>query len=209
MLGPAERRALALVLEESRARGFLGPGPLEVHVDQALAMVSCVATPPRRFLDLGTGGGVPGLVLALAWAHSRAVLLDASVRRLAFVRWAVTQLDLEARCEVVAARAEDAAWTDALRGRLDLVVARGFGAPALVAECAVGLLRVGGQLVVTEPRDGRPEARWPPEPVAGLGYALPRWCEHDGYPFVVLTKVESTGSWPRQGSALRRRPLWA
>ena len=54
------------------------------------------------------------------------------------------------------------------RGAFDAVVARAFGPPAMVAECAGPLLRLGGQLLVSEPPDDR-SSRWSEEGLAGLG----------------------------------------
>lgn len=148
---PDEREAVTAVLERSRRLGFLGPGSLRVQVDHALGFARGAAGPPDRFLDLGSGGGVPGLVLALWWPDSRAVLLDASARRCAFLGEAIDELGCGARVTVVRARAEEVGRRDGLREGFDLVVARGFGPPAVTAECAAPLLRVGGRLIVSEP----------------------------------------------------------
>jgi 16S rRNA (guanine527-N7)-methyltransferase len=157
------------VLTEARQLGLLGPGPVEDHIEHALRFVATAPRPPRRFLDLGSGGGVPGLVLADAWPDSFAVLLDGSDRRAAFLRRAVVRLDLQARAEVVAERAELAGRRPAWRGEFDLVVARGFGPPALTAECGAPFLELGGHLLVSEPPERAD--RWPPEGVGMLGLA--------------------------------------
>ena len=60
--------SLVAILEESRALGFLGPGPVEGHLPHSLAFAAAVEDPPARAVDLGAGGGLPGLVLAaLIW----------------------------------------------------------------------------------------------------------------------------------------------
>ena len=59
------------VLEESRARGLLGPGPVDGQIGHARTLAELIGTPPRSFLDLGSGGGIPGLVLAEAWPDAR------------------------------------------------------------------------------------------------------------------------------------------
>ena len=110
-----------------------------------------MAQPPERALDLGSGAGLPGLVLAVQWRGSKWVLLDASQRRTAYLAQAVTQLELADRITVARGRAEAVAHEEKFRAAFDLVTARGFGPPAVTAECACGFLRSGGQLVVSEP----------------------------------------------------------
>jgi 16S rRNA (guanine527-N7)-methyltransferase len=161
---------LTEVLAEARQLGFLGPGPVEAHVEHAQGFLAAAGAPPSRFLDLGSGGGVPGLVLAQAWPASHGVLLDGSDRRTAFLRRAVVQLGLAARARVVTARAEVAGHDPELRFGFDLVVARGFGAPAVTLECGAAFLQPGATLLVSDPPDG--EERWPDDLVSGLGLVL-------------------------------------
>jgi 16S rRNA (guanine527-N7)-methyltransferase len=155
------------VLEESADAGFLGPGPVAAHAAQAGSFLAALR-PADRVLDLGAGGGVPGLILALALPAASFVLLDASQRRTDFLRRAVRRLGLADRVGVVTARAEAAGHDAVWRGTFDAVVARSFAEPAVTAECAAPFLRVGGQLVVSEPPDPRP-GRWPPDGLGVLG----------------------------------------
>ena len=110
---------LHTILERSRSLGFLGPGSVRVHVDHAFGFAAGLEVAPRRFLDLGSGGGVPGLVLAAQWSDSEAVLLEASARRCAFLVDAAMELGCGSRVTVIRARAEDAgrrAGPDGARG---------------------------------------------------------------------------------------------
>jgi 16S rRNA (guanine527-N7)-methyltransferase len=127
-----------------------------------------VAAAPGRAVDLGSGGGVPGLVLACHWPDSQWLLLDASHRRTDFLTDAVTSLGLNDRVRILCQRAEEAGRLPDLRHSADLVTARGFARPAVTAECAAPLLVVGGLLVVSDPPDAVPD-RWPPEPLESLG----------------------------------------
>jgi 16S rRNA (guanine527-N7)-methyltransferase len=111
---------------------------------------------------------VPGLVVAWARPETILVLLDASVRRTDFLRRAVGRLDLAARVTVVTAQAETAGRDLAWRYGFDAVIARSFGEPAVTAEAAAPFLRVGGQLVVSEPPEPADD-RWPRDGLALLG----------------------------------------
>ncbi|HLI55059.1 MAG TPA: RsmG family class I SAM-dependent methyltransferase [Acidimicrobiales bacterium] len=180
VIGDAHLEVLRDVLETGRRQGFLGPGPVEAHIRRSLHFLEALPTDARLkggcptkhalelyALDLGSGGGVPGLVLALALPVSRWVLLEASRKRSAFLAEAVRRLDLEGRVSVAAERAEEAG-LGPLRGSFDLVVARSFAAPAVTAECGAPFLRSGGLLIVAEPpanlarSDDSPPATAPP-----------------------------------------------
>lgn len=148
--------ALVRVLERSRALGFLGPGPVEPQVSHALLIGKALVAdwPDARHAvvaDLGAGGGLPSLPLLVAHADLRMVLVDAIQKRASFLVWASVELGVGERSEVWCGRAEAFAHDQARRGRLDAVVARGFGPPSWTLECGAPLLRPGGRLVVSEP----------------------------------------------------------
>lgn len=198
--------ALLAVLERSRDLGFLGPGPVEDHVRLAEGLADALGDEPGTALDLGSGGGVPGLVLARRWPTTRITLLDAAERRTAALAEAVTQLSLTGRVVVVRGRAEDVARQDRHRGAYDVVVARSFGAPAVTAECGGAFLREGGRLVVAEPPDDRP-GRWPERELGELGLVLER--PADALRVVVLRRVAPVDErWPRRSGRPGKRPRW-
>ena len=197
------------VLDEARDLGLLGPGPVARQVEHAVDLARAIGDFDGRLLDLGSGGGLPGLVLFERWERATGVLLDAQRRRGEFLTRAVTTLDLGARVTVECGRAEVLAREEALRASFDLVVARSFGAPAVTAECAVGFLRAGGALVVTEPPDSEVEARWPQGGLAelGLGAATPLRAGETGAVSIQLTGMPND-RWPRRDGVPTKRPLW-
>jgi 16S rRNA (guanine527-N7)-methyltransferase len=139
-------------------------------------------------------------------------LLDAQERRCEFLRGACATLELEARIEVVCGRAERLAREPELRGQFDLVVARSFGAPAITAECAVGFLRRGGRLIVTEPPEsdvaGRSD-RWPASELEPLGLSPPLLVRHREAGAVILRLEHDVDDrWPRRDGIPHKRPLW-
>ena len=200
---------LESILEEARNLGLLGPETVDRHIRHARTLATRV-DPPGSFLDLGSGAGVPGLILALVWPHTRGTLLDASARRTAFCERAIARLDLADRVFVVRDRAEEAGRSIALREQFDLVVARSFASPAVTAECAAPFVRHGGHLLVSEPPYApASEGRWPPEPLArlGLGPATPG--TGDEVSSAVLNKVGTTSDrFPRRTGIPTKRPLW-
>ncbi len=215
--GPAWTLPLAVtpvlpVLEDARKRGLLGPGPVLPHVTHALGFaVACGAPPPGAALDLGSGGGIPGLPLALLWPHSVWTLLDASERRTAFLAEAVSRLELTHRVEVVRGRAEDVGRQTARRGGAALVVARSFGPPAVVAECGCPLLAVGGRMVVSEPPGpaGTGVPRWPAEPLSLLGAAVGPRVRATGATYQSVMQVWPCPSrFPRRAGLPAKRPLF-
>ena len=207
---------LVPVLEEARRLGFLGPGPVEAQLQHALGFARAleraageeVDGPFRRGADLGSGGGLPGLVLALHFPEVDWVLVEAATRRAAFLRNAVRQVGVEASTTVIEDRAEVVGRAPANRGTFDVVVARSFGPPAVVAECGAPLLRVGGVAVVSEPPGGAPE-RWPAEGLALVGMAPGPTTVAAGATYQVLRQVHPCPErWPRRVGIPAKRPLF-
>lgn len=208
-MGAEGSAQLGQVLERARTLGFLGPGRIERHVEHARALAGVVAVPPRRFADLGSGGGVPGLVLAREWMGADACLIDASARRCSFLRQAVARLGLAERVEVACGRAEELGRDPRCRCAFEMVVARGFGRPAVTAECAAPLLALGGILVVSEPPPPVPR-RWDAGSLGSLGFGPPALREVGDSHFVIIEKVGDTlERWPRRTGIPGKRPLWS
>lgn len=201
-----DEEGLNVVLERSRALGLLGPGPTSEHIVHGKAMAAALESAPESFLDLGSGGGVPGLVLALCWPEAKGALLDSAARRCSFLREAIGALGIEDRIEVVHDRAESAAHDPERRECFDAVFARSFGHAAVMAECASGFIKAGGELVVSEPPGGGRD--WPTEQLAELGLALEG--PHPGArSVVVFRKVRSLDQrFPRRVGIPAKRPLW-
>jgi 16S rRNA (guanine527-N7)-methyltransferase len=220
----ADSAGLQKVLLAAREAGFLGPGPIDRHFLHALGFVNLartiepfVANP--RILDLGSGGGLPGLVVAQQWPAAHLVLLEANQRRAQFLERSVRTCGLEDRVSVVQERAEIAGRDAAYRDAFDGVVVRSFGPPAVVAECAAPLLRVGGWLIVSEPpsdaegngnNEGAPEdpGRWPPDKLKQFGLEPVAFVRNDfGYQ-VLRQQQQCPEQFPRRNGIPSKRPLF-
>jgi 16S rRNA (guanine527-N7)-methyltransferase len=202
------------VLRRSAELDFLGGMPLSDQIDHALGFVAMVegllGRSPESFLDLGTGGGVPGLVLVSCWPGARAVLLDANERRTEFLAGELeTVADLPS-AGVVPGRAEELGRRPELREVSEVVTVRSFGSPAVTAECASPLLRVGGVLVVSEPPDSNGADRWPTEGLRTVGLEVDgafRFDDRFGYQS--LRKADAVSDrFPRRVGIPTKRPLF-
>jgi 16S rRNA (guanine527-N7)-methyltransferase len=200
---------LLQVLGSARDLGFLGPGPIEDQLAHSQAFAALLDPPDGPFLDLGSGGGLPGLVLAAAWPEATGILLDSQQRRGAFLTQAVIDLGFDARIRVITARAEDAARDPNLRATFALVTARSFASPAVTAECATGFLAPDALLAVSDPPDADPTTRWPTAPLAALGLTPPELRRGPGVTLALLTHAEATPDrYPRRPGIPAKRPLF-
>lgn len=182
------------------------------------------APPALAVADLGSGGGLPGLVVAAAVPHADVALVESQDRRARFLRRALDHLGLEERSSVLHERAEVVGRTTEHRAAFDVVTARSFGPPAVTAECAAPLLRVGGLLVAAEApareggeRDEAPveggvtsaaQERWPPDGLALLGMEDPTTVTGT-YRFQVVRQAQRCPDrYPRRVGVPRKRPLF-
>jgi 16S rRNA (guanine527-N7)-methyltransferase len=204
------------LLSEARAAGFLGPGPIEPQLEHAEGFGTIArrlaSAGPTTIVDLGSGGGLPGLVVASGWPDASVALLEANGRRAAFLRRAVDRLGLAPRVTVLEERAEVCGRQEGLRAGFDGALARSFGRPAVVAECAAPLLRVRGWLVVSEPprTDGQSDggSRWPATELLQLGLE-PAEVVHEEFEYRTLRQVgPCPDRFPRRNGVPAKHPLF-
>lgn len=138
------------VLDRSRALGFLGPGPVTDHLSHARRFEALLG-PGASLLDLGSGGGVPGLVLCADRSDLSVMLLDARQGRVDALVRAIARLGASDRCRAVCGQAEILGRDPGLRHQFDLVVARSFGQLSWTLECAAAYLAIGGRIIVSAP----------------------------------------------------------
>jgi 16S rRNA (guanine527-N7)-methyltransferase len=210
---PLHDAPLLAILEQARELGYLGPGPIDRHIEHACGFADVlerrfpeVRTTPKRFVDLGSGGGVPGLVLLRRWPLSWWCFLDTNQRRMGTLHDALDSLGASGRSNVICGRAEEESGRPGLRGTIHGVVARGFGPPAVTAECAAPLLLVGGSLVVSEPPEER--RRWDAEGLAVLGLAGDTTSAGGFRFFEAVQATLCPARYPRRTGIPGKRPLF-
>lgn len=165
---PDDRRVLTEALGIAQRLGALGPAPIADTIVHALAFTQLLTATTGTVLDLGSGGGVPGLVIAMERRDLSLVLVDRRAQRTDLCRRLAARLGLDDRVRVITADVGDLV-RDPTCPSFDAVVARGFGPPASTAGAAVPLLLPGGLLVVSEPPTGD---RWDADLLSSLDLRL-------------------------------------
>jgi len=140
-------------------RGLIGPAEAERIWDRHLLNCGVVAelipaTPsePAEVADLGSGAGLPGLVLAILLPQVRVTLVEPMARRAAFLLEAMAELGL-GNVQVRRARAEELAG----KIRADVVTSRAVARLDRLAVLAVGLARPGGLVLAIKGAAARQE----------------------------------------------------
>jgi 16S rRNA (guanine527-N7)-methyltransferase len=130
------------------------PGVYRRHIAESLALLRLleeqgVLPTGARVIDIGSGGGLPGIPMAIARPDLHVTLLEAAGKKAAFLRDTVAALELP-RVDVLAARAEEAGRDSTHRERYDVAVARAVAPLNVLAELALPLVRPGGWLAAVK-----------------------------------------------------------
>lgn len=186
---------------------------VDVHIADSLAGLEVPELrAARRIADLGSGAGLPGLVLAAALPTAHVALVESAGRKCEFLRQAAAAMELE-NVEVVWARAEE--WSGGL-GQCDAICARALATLPVICEYAAPLLSDGGVLVAWKGAVPEPEAADAHVAAAVLGLALEPVRSVTPFPgsarrtLHVLRKVAPTpAGYPRRPGLAVKRPLSA
>lgn len=170
------------------------------------------AAGPVRLVDIGAGAGVPGLPLKIADAAIELTLIEATAKKVIFLREVITALDLDG-VEAVHGRAEELAHDDRFRARFDVVTARGVARlPALIEIC-MPFCRVGGRGIFPKGREIDEEVQDASRAADALrckilGVERPTVPELAGTSFVVVEQLAPPPErYPRRAGIPAKDPL--
>jgi 16S rRNA (guanine527-N7)-methyltransferase len=178
-------------------------------VDDSLVLLDHLGQ-ARTVVDVGSGGGLPGLPLKIARPHLDMTLVEADQAKAAFLVRACAALGLQG-VQVLATRAEELGQDPLYREAFDVAVARALAPMPVLAELCLPLVRVGGRLLAqktdSEDLDAAAHA------IEILGGALngvvaaPSAARTAGT-VVIIDKVRSTpAAYPRRPGVPARKPL--
>jgi len=165
-----------------------------VLLDDALRAAPIIRDVPGPAVDVGSGGGSPGIPLAAVLPDRRFTLLEAELRKADFLRRVASDL---ANVEVVWGRAEEQP-TDAF----GVALAKALAKPPVAAELTLTLVRPGGIAVLWTGETAEPER------VARVAALLGGELERESDGLLVLRKLGPTPpGFPRRSGMPKKRPL--
>ncbi|KAJ7956284.1 Ribosomal RNA small subunit methyltransferase G [Quillaja saponaria] len=158
---------------------------MERHVEDSLAIL-----PPLRdryrthckslfdnvnLVDVGTGAGIPGMILAIACPDWDVTLLESRNKRCVFLEHAINVTGLS-NAKVVRGRAEDLGQNPSFREQFDIAVARAVAEMRILAEYCLPLVRVGGLFVAAKGHDPEVEVRNAERAIQLMGASVLQVC---------------------------------
>lgn len=217
----ASYEAYALLLASYDEANVIGTRDFGgIVLDHVMDSLSCLLFEPvredRRLVDVGSGGGLPGVPLSIANPRLTAVLVESTGKKARFLRHAIESLSLQT--EVVNMRAEGFARGVRKRGTFDLATSRAVARLSVILEYCVPMLHVGGYAVSMKARVGEEELEEGKKAAGELGARLLEVIRVPILPeignkerhLVVFEKVRETPRrYPRGVGVPTKRPLGA
>jgi len=183
------------------------------HFLDSLSLLIAYNRPGARLLDIGAGAGFPGLPLKIVRPRWEVVLLEATGKKVTFLRHMIETLQLEG-VEAVHGRAEELAHKAEYRASFDVVTARAVASLPILLEYAAPFCRVGGQVVLFKKGDLAEELVQGKHAAHQLGLVLKADVAvslpglEDGRRLLVWEQRElCPAQFPRAGAVMARRPL--
>lgn len=184
-------------------------GPAEELVEDSLVLLEHLGT-ARRVVDVGSGGGLPGLPLKIVRPALSMTLIEADQGKAAFLVQACAKLGLP-DVEVLARRAEELGHDSRLRESFDLAVARALAPTPVLVELCLPLVRVGGRLLAQ--KTDKEEAAAAVRAIELLGgsldaiFAAPSNARRSGTVMIVSKVKPTPAAYPRRPGVPARKPL--
>lgn len=181
------------------------------HVGDALTLLPFIPANTLRLADVGSGGGVPGLPLAIVLPKTTVYLIEATQKKAVFLQETVTKLELT-NVKVLPMRAEEAGQTE-LRGTFGVVTARAIGDLSMLVEWCLPLVAKAGRLLAMKGQRAQEELLTATKPIHILcggdpiihPVALPG-TEH--HVIIEIPKIGATEKrYPRPASIAKGKPI--
>jgi 16S rRNA (guanine527-N7)-methyltransferase len=170
--GGHDDHALIEALGIAQRLGVIGATELSDEIAHARGFVTALEelSTGSLVLDIGSGGGLPGLVIAHDRPDVSVTLVDRREKRTDILRRQVGRLRVDRPELEIVVKCADVTDHSALRGLWHAVTARSFGSPEVVLAAAAPHLVDGGLLVVSDPPGNTSVDRWRTEILTTQGF---------------------------------------
>jgi 16S rRNA (guanine527-N7)-methyltransferase len=198
-----------LLLEWNRTVNLTGARTMEAveaHIEESGHLLAVSWDGVQRVVDVGSGGGLPAIPLALRLPGIEFSLLEANARKCAFLMHVAATLQMP-NIRVLLGRAEELARQPELRESFDRAISRAVAQPPVLLELALPFVRTGGDLLAQV-------AELDPDSLAGvarvLGGGAPKLRRGPGERDFLLAVDKLTPTppeYPRRTGVPNRKPL--
>ena len=213
---PALERYAALLDETNKVMNLTAiTDPCEVarlHFLDSACLLPSKALHGRKVIDVGTGAGFPGLVLAVLKPEWSITLLDSLQKRVHFLETVCSELEL-ANVTCIHSRAEEGGQNPSLREKFDVATARAVANLPLLCEYCLPFVKVGGWFLPMKGTDPQAEGKRGEKAIRLLGGELKEIREYslpDGSyrSLFQIKKVRQTPKqYPRNPGKIKKSPL--
>lgn len=195
-----------LLLEANRSVNLTGAKDADALIPHLLDALTLAGDVSESLVDVGSGGGLPGIPLAIA-TGVRVLLIEPIAKKAAFLKRALDDLGLAG--SALAERAEVVARDEQYRERFAFATARAVSRASTVAELTVPLVRLGGRVLLQRAGMELAERRSLEDAALILGSAIVEERRlAGGREIIVLEKRGATGHrFPRRNGVPEKRPL--
>ena len=183
-----------------------------LHFLDSLALLNAHDFKNARVIDVGSGAGFPGVPLKLAEPSVDLALLDATRKRVAFLKEVCDDLGIEA--ELIHSRAEEAARKPEMRERYDIALSRAVARLNILCEMCLPFVRAGGMFIAMKGVDSADEIKEASGAIEALGarlqdcvdYAIPG-TDVTHRAVLICKTAETPEKYPRRFARIQKNPL--
>ena len=178
-------------------------------IDSLLCAETLAFIDSSSICDVGTGGGFPGVPLAVCYPEKDFVLMDSLGKRVRIVQELCDDLGIE-NVTAIHSRAEDLAQQETYRDHFDLCLSRAVASMRVLCEYCLPFVKVGGSFIAYKGADCESEIGDAQGAVRLLGGESPQitLLPHLGHSLVVIRKIQPTpAAYPRKAGTPSKKPL--
>lgn len=217
LLLPEDRREMLCAFGEAMLRqnevmnltAITDPAQVgQLHLVDSLTVLASVELAGKTLIDVGCGGGFPGVPLAIACPEAKVTLLDSLGKRMRWLEEALPALGISAKC--VTARAEEAVAD--CRESYDYAVSRAVARLNILLELTAPYVKVGGGVLAMKGAAAREELAEAAGAVKKLGLKLETLREFplggSTHYVLIFRKISHTPpQYPRRYAKIKQAPL--